>query len=574
MAIHNGERLSAAGPINPDHGFPMWFEDGEGTRLDLALRPDPLTPAVGELPSPGAPLQFPDNFPDEAFYFAAEAELPIGGTDAVGRARVIMALEAAFGGAGSPSPGANVVFARLRVRIDDAVPGAAYVVKHPYGETDPLEADDRGRVAYTEDLGVAEGNPTAVLGSGRIAPFLKWAAGAPDGYLGDGATEREIVGSPFGYNAVRISGPRIAEGGGLPDPEAPGDPDRIWTNLFTVQGRLATRFGAAVAKASYAVKGGQVHLRVQATSVPDQSLELVAPGVRIELRGEGANYAGIAAPPGAGEAELVNVTDQPPSRWPVVFTDEVVVQSALHNLDDATLTVSAGSSDPAAALTIPALGLSVTEVPQIFAGVAAAPAVLEVKSDKGGVGSQRVELAGTPASNLGVVALAVLTSGAVVGEEVVLDGSGSRAATAFAWAQTAGQGVALTAADAATARFTPQLPGEYAFRLTVQGEGGPDIAELAVTVAPEPGPDTLQLTRAEFRTGRRQFRVEGTVTPIPNQVTILFGGAELGSAQADADGAWSVRRVMSDAEMGPAPGDEVEIRSRRAARNQQVLIRN
>jgi hypothetical protein len=103
----------------------MWFEDGEGTRLDLALRFDSFTPVVGELPSARAPLQFPDNFPDKAFYFAAEAELsrrwerhgwPGARDHGVG---------AAFGGAGSPSADANVVFTRLGVRIDDAAPGGA-----------------------------------------------------------------------------------------------------------------------------------------------------------------------------------------------------------------------------------------------------------------------------------------------------------------------------------------------------------------------------------------------------------------------------------------------------------------
>lgn len=46
MATENVERLAAAGPIDPSSGFPMWFEDGNGVRLELALTADPLTPAI------------------------------------------------------------------------------------------------------------------------------------------------------------------------------------------------------------------------------------------------------------------------------------------------------------------------------------------------------------------------------------------------------------------------------------------------------------------------------------------------------------------------------------------------
>ncbi|MGL5818571.1 MAG: hypothetical protein ACRCYR_13470, partial [Phycicoccus sp.] len=115
----------------------MWYADAGGTRLALGVDPDPMTPAVGELPNPGAPVSFPDNYPDEAFYFAAEAAMAVGGAGVVGRARLVFALEAAFGGPGTPDPSARIVFARIRVRIDDVVPGATYVVTHPHGVTDP-----------------------------------------------------------------------------------------------------------------------------------------------------------------------------------------------------------------------------------------------------------------------------------------------------------------------------------------------------------------------------------------------------------------------------------------------------
>lgn len=241
MAVKNPRRLAAAGPINAGHGFPDWFRDGNGLALEIVTNADPFAPAIGDFPTPGAPTAFPGNFPEEAFYYMAEARLEVGGNGQVGRARVIMALEAAFGGDGEADYGASMtppahlgaVFARLRVRIEDVIAGEKYVVRHPYGETKPLEADDGGRVAYTCDLGLAEGNMQRVLTTGEIAPFLKWAASPPAGYIGDGVSERKVTGGPF-RNLVEIAGKRIGQGSA----HAVGL-HLVRTDLFTIQGRRA-----------------------------------------------------------------------------------------------------------------------------------------------------------------------------------------------------------------------------------------------------------------------------------------------------------------------------------------------
>lgn len=244
MAIRNPNRLANAGPIHSGHGFPVWFEDANGVRLELVTVPDPMAPAIGKFPHPNDPVSYPTNFPEEAFYYMAEARLEVGGHGAVGRARVMMALEAAFQGDGAPEyastmamtpkPHLGVVFARMRVRIDDLIPGAEYVVRHPYGETDVFRADDRGRIFETCDLGVAEGTMNRVLITGEIAPFLTWAAGMPAGYIGDGVKERQVTGGPF-RNHVEIAGPSIGQGSA----NAAG-PNLVSTDLFTIQGR---RFG-------------------------------------------------------------------------------------------------------------------------------------------------------------------------------------------------------------------------------------------------------------------------------------------------------------------------------------------
>lgn len=577
MAVPNPQRLAFAGPVDPVHGFPMWFEDASGLRLELVLDPDPFAPAIGELPDPAQPLQFPDNFPDEAFYFMAEARLPVGGAGVVGRARVILALEAAFGGAGAPAAGMAVVFARIRFRIDDVVPGATYTVTHPYGVTDPLPADDRGRVFVTEDLGIVEGDPTAVLNSGQVAPFLRWNSGAAAGYIGDGATDHQITGSPFNTNFVRIEGPNIRQGGGTPDPAAPADINRVWTDLFTVQGRVARRVGASADAATYAVSGAQRRVSIQARSVPAQSLELVGDGLRVALAGNGRFYSGLgeaAAVP--ADLRLVNVTDSPVTSVPLAPTDLVIVEKASHDLAAQTLTISARSSDPAAALSVPSLGLAITSAPQTFSGIAATPAELVVISDKGGAGRQRVELTGAAGGNLGVAAHVVTPVAGRIGQTITLDGSGSSGATAFAWAQTSGPAVALTGATSAIASFVPAAAGAMSFTLTVQGAGGPQTATADVTISAAAPADQLTVTEAQYRTNSRQYRFSGTVNNLPNTIVVTFGGTELGRATPDATGAWSVRRTLLPAEgaLVPSGGNAVSFASSSAVVDAVIRIRN
>jgi hypothetical protein len=584
MATENKSRLKAAGPIDPENGFPLWFEDTNNVRLELGLNrdplnPDPLIPAIGDMDQPGAPLNFPNNFPEESFYFMAEAELSVGGNGVVGRARVILALEAAFGGAGTPKPGLNVVFARIRVRMDDLIPGAKYTVTHPYGVTDPLEADKRGRVAYTEDLGLVEGDGTAVLRSGQVAPFLVGASAVPNGYIGDGVTEQRVTGSPFNTNFVMIEGPRIREGGGNPDPNDPSNQDRVWSDRFTVQGRKAKRVGALVEGATYAKSNAQPNgylLSVHARSGTGRDLRLVASGVHFKLDGEGEFYTGLGQATNLpNDARLVNVDDLPPTSYPVTFTDCVIVESALHDRTTGTLTVKARSSDPSAVLKLPQLNdVALTSNPQSLNRVAV-PAEIIVKSSLGGEGRQRVEVTGAPAGNLPVKAIIAPPPEAIAGESITLDGSGTLGATSFTWSQTLGSPVSLTGANTAKVTFTPPAAGNSTFMLTVQGsDGSSDTTNIPVTTKPTPGPDTLAITRREFRTATRQFRVEGNVDQIPNEIVVKFRDQELGRVMPDIAGDWSMRRVLleSEANLIPKLGDEVQISSKRSSDEQPKTL--
>jgi hypothetical protein len=583
MATSNTVRLKAAGPIDPENGFPLWFEDTNGVRLELGLNPDPLNPdpfiaAIGDLEQPGSPLNFPNNFPDESFYFMAEAELSVGGNGIVGRARVILALEAAFGGAGTPKAGLNVVFARIRVRMDDLIPGAKYTVTHPYGVTEELEADQKGRVFYTEDLGLVEGDGTAVLRSGQVAPFLVGTSTVPNGYIGDGVTEQRVTGSPFNTNFVRIEGPRIREGGGNPDPSAPLNQDRVWTDRFTLQGRKAKRVGAFVEGATYGKSNGRNLLSIHARSSKGQDLRLVALGVHFKLDGEGEFYTGLGQATNLpSDAKLINISDSPPTVYPVTFTDRVIVESALYDRTTRTLTVKARSSDPSAVLKLPQFAnAAITSNPQTFNRVAV-PSEIIVRSSLGGEGRQRVEIIGTPVGNLPVKAIIARPPEAIAGQTITLDGSSTLGATSFAWSQTSGSPLSLIGANSAKVTFTPLTVGIYNFMLSVRGnDGSSDTTTIAVITKPTPGPDTLAITRREFRTGTRQFRVSGNVNQMPNEIVVTFRDKELGRAMPDIAGDWSLRRVLlaSETNLVPALGNEIQISSKRGSVKVPLEIRN
>ena len=225
------------GPGDNAHGYPMWFgdqglpEDGvEPVRLELCLdQVDQLCPLVDSLPNPSQPASVPENFTEEAFWWSGEAAIdaPSGAS-----ALLVMAQEAAFGGAGEVAFGHQVAFQRLRVRIDDGVPLATYTVTTPYGELE-LDADDRGRVRYTEDSGCMAGpcDDFAAAKSGPIGPFLRWDEGAPEGYVGDPNVDHTVVGSPTGENFFRVEGPGLTAAGDLAG--------SVETDLFSVQGRIA-----------------------------------------------------------------------------------------------------------------------------------------------------------------------------------------------------------------------------------------------------------------------------------------------------------------------------------------------
>src|ERR1051325_2406688 len=86
-------QLSKVGPIDPNTGFPFWYEDSKGVRLSTCLDTGGL--CLATLPNPNLPakvaaVEADSNFPDEMFYWNADAD--ITGTNGV-TGRLVMALE-------------------------------------------------------------------------------------------------------------------------------------------------------------------------------------------------------------------------------------------------------------------------------------------------------------------------------------------------------------------------------------------------------------------------------------------------------------------------------------------------
>ncbi|WP_395401149.1 FG-GAP-like repeat-containing protein [Arthrobacter sp. UC242_113] len=217
------------GPVDST-GFPTWYSDGS-VRLQLCYEAG--KGCLSEPPNPDQPASYPGNFPEEAFWFAATADVgTIGSYEA--------ALEAAHVN-GPVVPGEQMGFARLRFRFDGLRPNAQYTITHPYG-VETITADADGSINQTTDAGACAptdtvacdwaGVGTAFLGDfgrGTTATFLT-QVGAPAGTLGDINTARPVTGAPSGINSVTVAGP---------DAGGPGI-NTVTQSNFAVQGLIAT----------------------------------------------------------------------------------------------------------------------------------------------------------------------------------------------------------------------------------------------------------------------------------------------------------------------------------------------
>lgn len=399
----NTTRLAEVGPIDPETGFPLWYKDGNGVRLELVWKPGDLNaPAVGEPPEDTPPLGLPERFPEESFYMLAETSMVISGGTENGEVRVVLALEATFGGNEAVADGQQIVFGRIRFRVRDGVPLSDYTLTHPYG-TVTARTDDRGRVTATQDIGVTPVAFEQAL-AGEIAPFLTWdpPESAPPGYIGDGRTLHRITGSPMDppTNFARVEGPGVGTAGEQPDPEDPGNIDKVYTEGFVLQGRLATTVGVDVRRAVYfRDAAGTVTVDVFARSEPGQTLEVTGTDLTAApLQGgtDGNYLARTTAGDVPTEVTVTNRTDDPP--WPqnAPVTDAVEITEAVYDRAAGALTVTAASSDEQSPpeLTLTGRGLPENTAPGTLDDVDAPPAIVTVRSARGGSATRHVTVVG------------------------------------------------------------------------------------------------------------------------------------------------------------------------------------
>lgn len=199
-AVFAGPAQAALTPSANDSNttLPATFTDStDGLTLEPCSNAGCAVP--GPRPDLSAPLAVPGNFHStgEAFWWHAAADL-LGGT-------AEFAVEAAFL-LGDPAADQGSVFSRIRFRF----PGlnGRYRITHPFGVNEYAANGGTRSINDTIDTGC---NPTATVvcdytaaGYGAVTSFLRPAAGFPTTPGTVSNTTGPVVGSPTGYNGVKI----------------------------------------------------------------------------------------------------------------------------------------------------------------------------------------------------------------------------------------------------------------------------------------------------------------------------------------------------------------------------------
>lgn len=294
------QAVVATSPVIGPQGFPQWYEDADGQRVELCLDSTSCSSAgaVG----------------GEAVYWAAAAAPPAGLTGQ----GIDMEVAAGF----DPTSGNPLVSGRIRIRVRNLVPGEQYTFTHPYGQVvataeldpNPVEPDDlTGRVRYIEDVGCvlpeppADGTPappappcdfTSPLAGPLFRGFLR-QPGAPAGHLGDGLlalTPRPVQNGPQG-DFFQVAGPGVPQG-------APPTTD------WLVEGRLAAPVSATISSNNFGTRkvGSTVTRRITVQNTSTQPVTLEPP----VLTGPGAGDFAVEPAPtrgcGTGAALPVGAT--------------------------------------------------------------------------------------------------------------------------------------------------------------------------------------------------------------------------------------------------------------------------
>ncbi|MEA2227053.1 MAG: hypothetical protein QOF04_683 [Solirubrobacteraceae bacterium] len=428
----SSDQIIEFGPVDATTGYPTWYRDAGFEHQGKTYDSVDLEPCVGDtdplclpapLPKPGEPASVKTlNMPGEFFYYHNGAA---GLTSNGGN---LVLFESALEGAWSAEEvkdGDQVVFGRIRIRVEGLQPGSEYTVTHPQG-VDRFTADAGKRgINYTQDIAAAPQVFNAAFKS-RVGPFLRWAPNADDpndappaGYIGDPAADHKVIGSPFATNYVKVTGDQV----GAPDnnPGANASPcpaglwdgpvqDCIYTDLFNLTGKLSKTGGVDTNRATYhRTADGTTAIDVFSRSKGSQKMVVQdASGSRFPdaklLGWQGryfahVNVAGQLTDDDLGSVKVVNQSDDPDTVQQVDLNDLVTVTGATYDTDTQKLTVKAQSSDRyagQATLTLPDhKGAQLADGTVTVDDVKVAPATVKVASSEGGTGVGQVVAQGS-----------------------------------------------------------------------------------------------------------------------------------------------------------------------------------
>ncbi|RON56286.1 Ig-like domain-containing protein [Pseudomonas frederiksbergensis] len=518
--------------------FPMWYQDNNLLSMELcqsravSTRVPAATPPAYMctlLPTPGIfddtlPMVFPDNWPDESFWFLAETNIP-NNAAGYGMDAYVAGIEAAFA-SGNPVDGDQQSFARIRMRVNIPTAGT-YTITHPFGvETVNVTTPGRRAINITKDVGIgAPGDFSGAL-AGAIGPFLRSVNGpytevnpdngAVETFVGDPNLTEAVTGSPFNTNFVRIQGPA----------------GTIQTSLFTLAGKVLdnrAQTPVEISRATYrrTTSGTGSNTRVEVFASASNSstlcfretLALVvgppASPCQTNLTGDNTGlYFGQHLITGALPKVVVVTATNPagttrPTAVSSKLTDLVKIQTARYSWSNHSLLIEATSTDEVAVPDMVAQGygrLSKSGTLQriTVADLTQPPATVTVKSAAGGSDTEAVVVVGTaPDTGENQAPISVADTGATsFGVPITLnlltndsDPDGNVPLSISALTQpAAGQGtVALSGTTAVVytppAVVTTPLTTTFTYKAQdVKGLASTTAATVTITVAPNRPP--------------------------------------------------------------------------------------
>lgn len=272
------------GPTLSSVGYPQWYQDETGVTLEFCSPTNAEELAGGWcLLLPGdttVPESFPDAFADEHFYWAADSVGDWSLNGQTGGARLILGLEAAF--AVDVAPGGQIVFGRLRIRVDDLPVSGTYTVYTPFGKYEFPNQVAGERLFFTEDIGInCEPGDFECALQASVGPFLlpsDTPGGAELPPVTGPAPGKLYVASPDRDGPV--TGSKLPDyvlpNGETRNPnifriEAPGGVGIFESTSFTLMGRLFSGDmpgRVTVDRASYDRSATSQHVDVYATGFP------------------------------------------------------------------------------------------------------------------------------------------------------------------------------------------------------------------------------------------------------------------------------------------------------------------